>query len=367
MYREFANAMSAIEWPSNLQIVASKNLGGAERWAQQFAVALAQRQAPTTVAVRAGSSVAGLPMGGLPVRELPFLTVWDPISRHAVTRLVRELRPDLVQTYMGRATRLARPLGRAAHLARLGGYYKLSPYRHADAWVGNTRRLADWMIAQGLPSAHVHHIYNFRHAAVPYPTAEIAGLRASLGIPADAWIMVALGRFVAVKGHRFLLQGLSRLPMEIAGRPWRMLLLGDGPLQESLTQQAADLDIERHLVWAGWQRSPGRYLQLADLVVFPSLEQEAFGNVILDAWAWERPLLATRFFGALEVVRHGEDGWCVPCEAPSALADGILRLLRDDALRAELARAGARRVREDFSEDAVMAQYLDLYRRLLRA
>lgn len=98
--------MSETDWPSSLQIVASKRLGGAEQWAQRFAVALAEQQADATVAVRAGSEVAEMSMGGLPMRELPFRTVWDPISRHAVARLVRELSPDVVQTYTGRATRL---------------------------------------------------------------------------------------------------------------------------------------------------------------------------------------------------------------------------------------------------------------------
>ena len=359
--------MKGADWPSSCQIVASKHLGGAERWAQRFAVALAARHAPATVVVRAGSEVAELQMGGLPVRALPFRTVWDPFSRHAVARLVSELRPDVVQTYMGRATRLTRLSGKFVHLARLGGYYKLVPYRHADAWVGNTRRLADWLIAQGLPAARVHHIYNFSGAAQPRPDAEIVALRDSLGIPSDAWVMVALGRFVSMKGHRFLLQALSRLPAEIHGRRWFMLLVGDGPLRQSLARLAGELGIQDQLVWAGWQTRPGPYMQLADLIVFPSLEYEPFGNVILDAWAWERPLLTTRFFGAMEVARHGEDAWCVPCEAPAALANGILRLLGDSTLRAALVHRAAQRASEEFGKDAIMAQYLNLYHRLLRA
>jgi glycosyltransferase involved in cell wall biosynthesis len=359
--------MSADAWPSSLQIIASKALGGAERWAQRFAVALAEQGAPASIAVRAGSDLAGLDMGGLTMRTLPFLAVWDPISRGAITRLVRELRPDLVQTYMGRATRLTHLSGHPVHVARLGGYYKLGPYRHADAWIGNTRRLADWMIEQGLPVERVHHIYNFVEQPRPDPAAKIERLRASLAIPPDAWVIAALGRFVVMKGHRFLLDALARLPAEIAGRPWRMLLLGDGPLRSALLRQAADLGIGDRLVWAGWQCVPGPYLQLADLIVFPSLEYEPFGNVILDAWAWQRPLVATRFFGALEVVRHGEDGWCVPCEDPPALAEAIRRLLDDDELRAALARRGAERAAAEFGKQAIMAQYRDLYRQLVWA
>ena len=359
--------MSKADWPSSLQIIASKRLGGAERWAQRFVAALREQHAPVTIAVRAGSAVAGLDLGGLPVRGLPFVTVWDPVSRAAVTSLVRELRPELVQTYMGRATRLTRLSGNPVHVARLGGYYKLGPYRHADAWIGNTRKLADWMIEQGLPAERVHHIYNFVDRPRPSSEAEIDRLRASLAVPVDAWVMAALGRFVTMKGHRILLDALARLPAEVAGRPWRLILLGDGPLRSALMRQAAELGIAERLVWVGWQRVPGPYLQLADLIVFPSLAYEPFGNVILDAWAWEKPLLATRFFGALEVVRHAEDGCCVPCEDPPALADGIQLLLGDDSLRAALARRGAERAAAEFGKQAIMAQYRDLYRQLVRA
>ena len=357
--------MRSALWPPSLHLVGSKGVGGAERWVQRFAVALAAQRAPALVGVRAGSAVAGLDMGGLPVRTLPFLSVWDPISRSAVTRLIREQRPAIVQTYMGRATRLTRHTGGAVHLARLGGYYKLASYRHADAWVGNTRGLCDWMIAGGLPAARVHQIYNFVDAPEPLPDAEISALRDSLGIPADALVLVVLGRLVPVKGHASLVAALARLPAELGGRRWRLLIVGDGPLRAGLAHQAARLGIGERLVWAGWQPVPGPYLQLADLVVFPSRDPETLGNVILEAWAWRRPLLTTRFRGAREITRHGEDAWCVPCDDPPALAEGIRQLLADQALRLALADRGAARAAADFGRETIMVQYLDLYRQLV--
>ena len=105
---------------------------------------------------------------------------------------------------------------------------------------------------------------------------------------------------------------------------------------------------------------------MADLVVFPSRDAETLGNVILEAWAWQRPLVTTRFRGAREIARHGEDAWCVPCDDAPALADGILRLLADQPLRAALVRRGAERVLAEFGQDAIMARYLALYRCLAR-
>ncbi|WP_347338080.1 glycosyltransferase [Chromatium okenii] len=313
--------------PTSLQIIASKALGGAEYWFHRFSLALTAHGAPTSVAIRANSGLNQLDFGTLPLHQLPFRTTWDPFSRHAVTALLAATRPDIVQTYMGRATRLTQVprASKTIHLARLGGYYQLAPYRHAHGWIGNTRALCDWMIANGLPAQRVHHIYNFADAPRPVAPEHIAALRIRHEIPADAWVMVTLGRFVTFKGHTHLLAALAQLPPTIAGRPLRFIMLGDGPLASALRQQAVDSNQNQRIIWAGWQADPAPYLQLADLVVFPSLDDEPFGNVMLDAWTWGKPLLTTQFRGAREVARHGEDAWCVPCADATALARGFKR------------------------------------------
>lgn len=352
-------------WPPNLQLIGSKALGGAERWFQRFAQALAVARAPAALGIRAGSALAPLAFGGLPVYKLPFLSVWDPWSRSAITKLLRITRPALVQTYLGRATRLTRTRGRAVHLARLGGYYPLAPYRHADAWLGNTRGLCDWLVAQGLPAARVYHIYNFAPVFTPCPDSVLATLRAELGLPPTAWVLLALGRLVPIKGYQELVAAVARLPSAFAGRDWRLVLLGDGPLRAALVAQARHMGVAGRIHWVGWQNDPGPYLQLADLVIFPSREAETLGNVILEAWSAGCALVTTRFRGARELVRHGEDAWTVPCADPVALAHGISDVLRDESLRTQLARQGRMRVATEFAPATIMAQYRMLYQELV--
>jgi glycosyltransferase involved in cell wall biosynthesis len=116
--------------------------------------------------------------------------------------------------------------------------------------------------------------------------------------------------------------------------------------------------------WAGWQDDPGPYFQISDLVVFPSRDAETLGNVLLEAWVWGKPLVTTLFRGARELARHGEDAWCVPCGDPAALAVGIQALLRDRRLAHELAHRGHARAIGEFGRDAILHQYLELYRSL---
>lgn len=352
--------------PSSLQMIASKSLGGAERWFVRFSAALAERSVPVELAIRRASGLDEIELPAVPVHRLPYRTTWDPISRRAAARLVRKARPDIVQTYMGRATRLIRldQTRRPVHLVRLGGYYRLGPFRHAHAWIGNTKALCDWMIANGLPADRVHHIYNFAEPPEPRPAGTLREWRHRHGLPADAWVLTTLGRLVHFKGHRHLIDALARLPRFIGERPLRVVLAGDGPLAPALRAQAAQCDQDDRIIWAGWQRDPSLCLQLADLVVFPSLDAEPFGNVILEAWSWAKPLLCSRFRGAREVVRHGEDAWTVPCADPQALADAIIELLSQPQLMTALAEAGSRRARSDFGRDVIVERYLELYRTL---
>lgn len=352
--------------PASLHIVGSKTLGGAERFYLRLIDALHRRQAPVQAVIRTASEVAACLPGGIPWHALPLRSVWDPLSRYEVRRLVHRLRPDIVQTYMGRATRCTHlERNGPVHIARLGGYYKLGGYRHAHDWVCNTRGLCDYLVSNGFPARRVHHIPNFIEPPRNIGPDERRALRDGLGLGTDDLVLISAGRFVQVKGYRYLIEALARLPRDIEGRRLRLLLLGDGPDRAALQAQADALGVTERIVWAGWQMEPGPFFAIADLVVFPSLERETLGNVILEAWAWGRPLVTARFRGAVEITAHGEDAWQVPCADAAALARGIFTVARDARLAQRMVGAGARKLQERFSETAVVDRYLELYDQLL--
>lgn len=350
-----------------LHIIGSKSLGGAERWFLRFTETLAEIGSTTSVIVRRDSALAALDWGLREMTPLPLRTVWDPMSKREVASEVARIRPDLVQTYMGRATRLTRlqAPNRPIHVARLGGYYKLSGYRHADAWVGNTLGICDYLLAHGFPKERVFHIYNFVEPPRLRASNAVAALRRAMGIPGDAWVVMTPGRFVEFKGHSVLLSALARLRQPISERPVWLVLLGDGPLGGQLYAQARQLGIDDRVVWTGWIQEPGPYYQFADLVVVPSLEREPFGNVVIEAWSYQKPLVTTAFRGALEFTADGEDVLRVPCGDDQALARGIRQVLEDRDFAQSLANAGLARASRDFSINSVMTRYLELYKTLL--
>ena len=196
----------------SLHLIGSNHMGGAERWFTRFLAAMLRQGEDVEAAVRRGSELARHHMAGIPHHELPFRTVWDPLSRYAVSQLIAASDTPIVQTYMGRATRLTRlKRGRGrVHISRLGGYYKLDPFRHAHAWIGNTKGLCDWMIRGGLPAARVFHITNFADPVKPVDAAELDALAARIDLRPEDWLMVTAGRLIEVKGHRYLVDAMGR-------------------------------------------------------------------------------------------------------------------------------------------------------------
>jgi glycosyltransferase involved in cell wall biosynthesis len=352
---------------SSIHVLGSHQLGGADRFFARLVEALHRAGHPSLAVIRADSPVRQVLPPEIEQVHLPMASKWDFYSRWRLTRLIRERQPDVVQSYMGRATRLTRlPAGsQSLHVARLGGYYKIDGYyRHAHAWVGNTQDICDFLVAQGLPPQRVFYIGNF----VPEPRAvsaeEMQALRARLGLADNAFVIFALGRMVVKKGFQDLLEAFARLEPLVDGRPLALLIAGDGSQREPLTEAARQLGVAPRVHWAGWQNDTTPFFALGDVFVCPS-RHEPLGNVILEAWQHRLPVLSTRNEGAQSLVRDGENALLAPLADPAGLAEAIKRMLALSAAeRNRLADAGHATVQREHHEDAVVAAYLAMYEKL---
>ena len=348
----------------SIHVLGSHELGGADRFYIRLIEALTQAGHPCLAVLRPHSPVVPLLPAHIEQVHLPLASKWDLYSRWRLTRLIAAREPDVVQTYMGRATRLTRlPKGsRALHVARLGAYYKIDGYyRHAHAWVGNTRDICDYMVRQGLPAERVFYIGNFVPPPRAVQPAELEALRLRLGLPADAQVVFALGRMVHKKGFDLLLEAFARLPAQLGGRPLKLVIAGDGPEHAALMQLGRGLGLDDRVLWAGWQNDTAPFYGLADVFVCPS-RREPLGNVILEAWRHRLPVLSTRNEGASVLIEPGVNGLLAPLNDAAGLAEALSQLLAlDGEQRAQLAEAGLATLQRDHDEAAVLAAYLRLY------
>lgn len=354
--------------PRSLHVIGGKGTGGAERFCIRLVNALARHGQPVAAVTVAGGEIARAIDPGVRQYHAPMIGVWDLYSRWLINRAIRDFCPDVVQTYMGRATRIVRLPGQRlpVHLARLGGYYNPKGYRHAHAWVVNAQGLRDYLVAHGFADGQVSRIGNFVDSP-PAPSGDaLDALRAAYDLK-DAMVVVGVGRLHPVKGWDHLLQAFARLPAEIDGRPLSLLVVGDGPLRDALRRLADQLGIAARVRWAGWQSQPAAFYQLADLFVCSSVH-ETFGNVILEAWANRALVVSTRARGPLELIDDGVNGLLAPLEDPGGLAATMLTALTlDPGSKARLIETGHAEVERHYSEAAIVAAYAELYARLRSA
>jgi glycosyltransferase involved in cell wall biosynthesis len=169
------------------------------------------------------------------------------------------------------------------------------------------------------------------------------GLRSSLGLPEDAPIVGTVANLKAHKGHRHLLRAAVRIRRSCPDV--RFVLVGRGPLEGELRRQARELGLDGGVVFTGYRDDAARLASSFDVFVLPS-EYEGLPIALVEAMALGRPVVVTAVGGNPEVVRDQQDGLVVPARSPEALADAVLTLLRDDALRLRLGDAARARSAE---------------------
>lgn len=348
--------------PRSLHVIGGKGLGGAERFFIRLVNALAQRDSAVAAVTVENGEIARALDPAVRQYHAPMLGVWDWYSRWKINHAISDFKPDVVQTYMGRATRIVRLPHRVlpVHLARLGGYYRIKGYRHAHAWVGNTHGIYRYLIAQGLPVAQVHTIGNFVDTPTRHDASTLNNLREQLYLD-GCHVVLGLGRLHPNKGWEDLLRAFARLPESFRGKRLHLLMVGDGPLRQELAMLAGQIGIATRVQWAGWQKDPAPYYQLADIFVCASVH-EPLGNVILEAWANRALVVSTRAQGPLELMEDGVNGLLAPLSDPATLAEVILTALNlDSTLKQQLIEAGYQEVEQHYSQTAIVSAYTKLY------
>jgi len=159
----------------------------------------------------------------------------------------------------------------------------------------------------------------------PFAAAKTARdeARRSLGIPEGAFAVGTVGRLTAIKGPRVLIDAAGAV---IHRRPETVFVfLGAGELLEELQAQAAALGIESRVRFAGWRPDVARMMSALDCFAFPSIN-EGMGKALVEAMALEKPVVASRVGGMIDLVDDGVSGFLVPPADPEALADRLLFL-----------------------------------------
>ncbi len=188
------------------------------------------------------------------------------------------------------------------------------------------------------------------------------GLRAELGIPADALVVGNVAKLTPRKQHRCLLQAASLVLEKVPGT--HFVVAGTGYLQEELQQLAEKQGIGSNVHFLGFRNDVPQLLREFDAFAFPSLS-EGLPLALMEAMAARLPVVATEAPGNDELVIEGETGYLIPVRDHQQLAERLIGLLTDGEQRRQMAEAGRRRVEQHFSRPVMVERIKQLYEQIL--
>jgi teichuronic acid biosynthesis glycosyltransferase TuaC len=215
-----------------------------------------------------------------------------------------------------------------------------STVRGASFSIGVSAPIVKALVELGAPPERAVLLQNGVDRTVFHPM-DRAAARAALGLPARGRIVTYVGRLEKEKGLRELVQAFERLG-RASTEPVHLALVGRGSLGEELDRAAAELVLSSggRILLAGERPldEVARYLAASDVLALPSWA-EGTPNVVLEALAAGRPVVASRVGGIPDVIEDGRTGLLVPPRDVGALAAALGRALRRTWREADLVAA----------------------------
>ena len=312
---------------------------------------------------------------GIEAKYLPCQKRIDWSALRDLVNRLKDLKVDLLHTHGAKADfygllaarKLELPVVATLHLwshtpfiVRLYDWLDALVLRFFDRVVGVSEEIATEMRQKRIPQRLIRVIRN----GVDLESLVFPGngarrqTRRELGIKEQSLVVGIVGRLTPEKGHRFFLEAARELLQCIPEVVF--VIVGDGRLEEELKVHAAALGVMGAVRFAGFRQDVLRFYEAFDVLVSSSL-REGTPIVLLEAMAMAKPVIATRVGGVPELVRHDETGLLVPPRDVRSLAQAIFDLLKDQARRERLARAGQRLIFEEFSADRMAQAYQEVY------
>ena len=257
--------------------------------------------------------------------------------------------------------------------AKIYGHALILRTRHVATPIGSTfsyRYLCDRLITTGENIRRVF-IDNYKlpeDKIISIPTGvdleffspDVSGekVRRELGIGKDVPLLGHVGIFRGKKGHQFFLEACRIIKQSIPHA--RFLIVGEGPIEKHIREWIKEFGLEREVIITGFREDINEVLAGLDLLVMSSVA-EGVPQVISQALAMGKGVVASAIGGIPELIRDGSTGLLVPPGDPDSIARACLKLLKDKSLTFRLGQAGRKLVKEKFSLEGMLDKIEKFY------
>ena len=249
-----------------------------------------------------------------------------------------------------------------------GNYFLLSRMliwvlNKVDCFIATSEEIREGLLNDGCASSKIVKIPNFIDQEVFYPSDQKfkRKLKKQLNLT-NRKIVTFSGRLVERKGIDVLLNAWARIADE--NENTLLVILGGGPLQETLKNQCRLLGIEKRVRLCGVVDNVRDYLAATDIFVFPSF-QEGFPNAVLEAMACSLPVISSRIGGVVDAITNGENGVLVEPGNANELLDALQGLIRDGEYASTLGKCALKTIGEFYSINMISKKYVTLYEKLM--
>ena len=189
-------------------------------------------------------------------------------------------------------------------------------------------------------------------------------LKDKFGVKRDYSVIGMIARFTPDKGHDVLLYALYEILKEKPNV--QLVFVGDGDKKQDIVKLSQRLNLTENVVFVKPQISTVNSLAIMDVFMFTPKRREGLGLALLEALASGKPVVATDVGGVSSIVENNVNGFLVEPSKPALLAESVLRLLKDKALYARMARSGRETVVKKFSIDVMADRTEELYKEVMK-
>ncbi len=304
----------------------------------------------------------------IPVRNLFCAGDLDLPFAYRLTQYLQESKPDLVHCHSRRGADMLG--GLAASLADIPAVVSRRVdntemrllaalrYRPFQKIIAISAAIAAVLEQHDVDPARIEVIRSAVDTERFARPADRATFCREFNIPDDALVLGAAGQLIPRKGHRYLLEAVAEMQPAYPGL--RLLIFGEGYLNNQLRAQAAALNLGGVVQFAGFREDLDDFMGCFDVFVHPALA-EGLGVATLKAAAAGVPVVGFDAGGLAEAVADGETGILVPAEDVDALRQAIMTLLAHDDVRERMGARGRERMQNEFSIDTMVARHVALY------
>src|SRR5881296_2016853 len=303
---------------------------------------------------------------GLDLIPIAPRTEMDLAAAWHFSRVVKELAPDVIHAHdphgvamaslalsLGAASSKSPPAlvaSRRVDFHFKGNSFSRWKHRQVDCFIAASEAIRQMLVADGVPADRtvtVHEGIDVEHVLA----APLVNIHETLWLPHHAPVVGNVAALVPHKGQRYLIEAAHLVVRDVPDA--RFIILGEGELREPLERQVREYHLEKHVLLPGFRTDVLGCIKGFDLFAMSSVT-EGLGTSLLDAMACSRAVVATRAGGIPEIVEEGETGVLVAPRDHTAMADAIVRLLKNDAERRRMGDAGFARVRARFTVERMV-------------